>query len=65
MSKMGNLVASMNGTSASLSLGRAVEGLLVRQTEPANMDQVSFAYMSPDDSLNVGLPFTTPHFFYN
>ncbi|XP_013870860.1 G-protein coupled receptor 64 [Austrofundulus limnaeus] len=50
---MGNLVASMNGTSASLSLGKAVEGLLVRQTNPTNLDQVSFAYMSPNDKLNI------------
>lgn len=57
MGKMVNLVSSMNGTSASLSLGKAVEGLLVRQTDPEHMDQVSFAYMTPQDKFNVGAVF--------
>ncbi|XP_017267320.1 adhesion G-protein coupled receptor G2 [Kryptolebias marmoratus] len=53
MTEMGNLVSSMNGTSASLSLGKGVEGLLVRQPDTEDLNPMSFAYRTPQDKLNI------------
>lgn len=53
MSEMGNLISKMNGTSAELSVGKGVEGIIVRQTNPQELDEVSFAYQDPNDKLKV------------
>lgn len=53
MNEMANLASSINGSSAELTIGGAV-GILVRETEPADVQEVSFAYLSPNDSINVG-----------
>ncbi|XP_061563270.1 adhesion G-protein coupled receptor G6-like isoform X2 [Cololabis saira] len=52
MGKMSNLVSTMNGTSASLSVGEA-KGILVRQSETSDMKKVDFAYESSDDPFQI------------
>lgn len=49
---MGNLISSMNGTSASLSVGEA-EGVIVK-AEDEEVEQVSLAYESSEHSMEVG-----------
>lgn len=44
----------MNDSSASLSVGDGVTGILVREPQPEDVDEVSFAYLSPNESINVG-----------
>nr|XP_046228298.1 adhesion G protein-coupled receptor G3-like isoform X2 [Scatophagus argus] len=53
MSKMSDLAASINVSSAVLTLGEGVTGLLVRETEPEDVNEVSFAYMSANSSMNI------------
>ncbi|MEQ2216138.1 hypothetical protein XENOCAPTIV_011259 [Xenoophorus captivus] len=51
MSGMAQLISEMNGTSAELSVGKGIEGVLVRKSDPAELNEVSFAYMDPNDKL--------------
>ncbi|MEQ2163593.1 hypothetical protein GOODEAATRI_031815, partial [Goodea atripinnis] len=53
MSGMEQLISKMNGTSAELSLGKGIEGVLVRKPDPAELNEVSFAYMDPNDKLKI------------
>ncbi|KAM4521550.1 adhesion G-protein coupled receptor G2-like [Odontesthes bonariensis] len=53
MKNMENLVATMKGTSASLSVAEGVTGILVKGPEPEEMEGVSFAYQSPADSIKI------------
>ncbi|XP_038133491.1 adhesion G-protein coupled receptor G2-like [Cyprinodon tularosa] len=53
MSEMGNLISKMNGTSAELSIGKGIEGIIVKQTNPQELDEVSFAYQDPNDKLKI------------
>ncbi|XP_036003580.1 adhesion G-protein coupled receptor G2 isoform X2 [Fundulus heteroclitus] len=53
MAGMGELISKMNGTSAELSVGKGVEGVIVRKTNPEELDEVSFAYMDPNDKLKI------------
>ena len=51
---MSDLASSINGSSAALSLGEGVDGVLVRETEPADLNEVFFAYASPKANISVG-----------
>ncbi|MEQ2306327.1 hypothetical protein AMECASPLE_007101 [Ameca splendens] len=51
MSGMEQLISKMNGTSAELSVGKGIEGILVRNPNPAELNEVSLAYMDPNDKL--------------
>ncbi|XP_035535177.1 adhesion G-protein coupled receptor G2-like isoform X2 [Morone saxatilis] len=53
MSSMSNLVAALNVSSAELNLGEGVTGILVRETQPEDVDEVSFAYLNPNESINI------------
>ncbi|XP_014906751.1 adhesion G-protein coupled receptor G2-like [Poecilia latipinna] len=53
MSKMQSLISLMNGTSAELSVGKGIEGIIVKKTDPEQLDQVSFAYRDPQESLKI------------
>ncbi|KAM4529254.1 adhesion G-protein coupled receptor G5-like [Fundulus diaphanus] len=53
MAGMGDLISKMNGTSAELSAGKGIEGVIVRKTNPKELDEVSFAYMDPKDKLKI------------
>lgn len=53
MTKMSDLASSINGSSAALTLGEGVDGVLVRETEPDDVTEVLFAYMSPNASINM------------
>ncbi|KAM8726123.1 adhesion G-protein coupled receptor G5 [Acanthopagrus schlegelii] len=53
MSVMSDLASSINGSSAALSLGEGVEGVLVRETEPADINEVLFAYASPKANISM------------
>ncbi|XP_041832193.1 adhesion G protein-coupled receptor G3-like [Melanotaenia boesemani] len=50
---MDNIVSKMNGTSASLSLGPEIEGILVKNTNPKDEGEMSFAYNSDADDLKI------------
>ncbi|XP_030577852.1 adhesion G-protein coupled receptor G2-like [Archocentrus centrarchus] len=53
MNSMQNLVGNMTGSSAAISAGDGVTGVLVRETQKEDVQEVSFAYMSPNDSINI------------
>ncbi|CAJ1078345.1 adhesion G-protein coupled receptor G5-like [Xyrichtys novacula] len=53
MGKMGNVATFINTSSAVLDLGEGVSGILVKEKDPANPHEVSFGYVSPNDSINV------------
>ncbi|CAG5928372.1 unnamed protein product, partial [Menidia menidia] len=53
MKDMSDLVKNMKGSSAELSLGAGVSGILVK--EPDEAEGISFAYSSPNDSMKVAL----------
>lgn len=54
MSSMAELAASINESSVALSAGEGVTGILVKETQPEDVQEVSFAYISPNDSISVG-----------
>lgn len=51
---MSNLAANINGSSAEISVGEGVKGVLVKETHKDEVEEVLFAYQSPNDSINVG-----------
>ena len=53
MNDMANLANSLNVSSAELTLGENITGILLRQTDPLDIEEVSFAYASPKESINV------------
>ncbi|KAM3602476.1 uncharacterized protein V6R79_004911 [Siganus canaliculatus] len=53
MDQMSNVASSINGSSAELMLGDGITGVLVRETDPEDVDEVSFAYESPHQSINI------------
>ncbi|XP_024123923.1 adhesion G protein-coupled receptor G3 [Oryzias melastigma] len=53
MSKMSDLVANMNGTSASLSVGEGVKGVIVKQADPEEMNEISLAFDTPKQDMNI------------
>ncbi|XP_071368713.1 adhesion G-protein coupled receptor G1-like isoform X2 [Centroberyx affinis] len=55
MNCMTSLSSQMNGSSASLSVGGGVTGVLVKQTETESVDleEVSFGYASSNTSVNI------------
>ena len=54
MNNIASIVASFNESSAELNAGGGVTGAIVKKTEPEDVDEVSFTYLSPNDSMNVG-----------
>lgn len=50
---MKDLISMMNGTSAQLSVGKGIEGVIVRKTDPEEIDEVSFVYQTPKDKIKV------------
>lgn len=54
MDNMANLAATINVSSAELNVGEGVTGILKRETDPTSIDNVFFAYKSPNDSISVG-----------
>ncbi|XP_071323975.1 adhesion G-protein coupled receptor G5-like [Trachinotus anak] len=53
MNGMADLASSINGSSVALSGGEGVTGILVRETESVGIEEVSFAYSSPNESLSI------------
>ncbi|XP_032442153.1 adhesion G-protein coupled receptor G2-like isoform X2 [Xiphophorus hellerii] len=53
MGDMANLISKMNGTSAELSVAKGIGGVIVRKTDPAELDEVSFAYKTPTEKLKI------------
>ncbi|XP_042245957.1 adhesion G-protein coupled receptor G2-like [Thunnus maccoyii] len=53
MSDIASIVASFNESSAELNAGGGVTGAVVKKTEPEDVDEVSLAYLSPNDSMNI------------
>ncbi|XP_047429062.1 adhesion G-protein coupled receptor G2-like [Mugil cephalus] len=50
---IGNIVSSLNGSSAELSVGEGVSGILVKQTHVEDAEEVSFGYANPNQSINI------------
>lgn len=57
MSQMSDLVTKMNGTAAAVSLGESVKGVIVKQKDPTEMNEISLAYDSPIRNFDVGINF--------
>ncbi|XP_026174448.1 adhesion G-protein coupled receptor G2-like isoform X2 [Mastacembelus armatus] len=53
MNKMAALASSINELSAELSVGEGITGVLVKQPDPVVVEEVSFAYMTANDSLSI------------
>ncbi|TKS76365.1 Adhesion G-protein coupled receptor G6 [Collichthys lucidus] len=53
MGKMSDLVFNLNESSAAVSLGNGVQGIIVKETEPEDVDEISFAYSSPVSELSI------------
>ncbi|XP_038583654.1 uncharacterized protein LOC119909480 [Micropterus salmoides] len=53
MDNMANLAATINVSSAELNVGEGVTGILKRETDPTSIDNVFFAYKSPNDSISI------------
>ncbi|XP_025998381.1 adhesion G-protein coupled receptor G5-like [Astatotilapia calliptera] len=53
MNDMSNLAANINGSSAEISVGEGVKGVLVKETHKDEVEEVLFAYQSPNDSINI------------
>ena len=51
---MARFAATINVSSATLSTSDGSAGILKKMTEPEDVDDVSFGYTSPNDSINVG-----------
>ncbi|XP_049445325.1 adhesion G-protein coupled receptor G2-like isoform X2 [Epinephelus fuscoguttatus] len=52
MNSMANLVANIK-TSAEVTVGKELKGVIVTQRDPEEVDQVLFAYESPHDSISI------------
>ncbi|XP_032399623.1 adhesion G protein-coupled receptor G3 isoform X2 [Etheostoma spectabile] len=55
MNKMADLAKAMNESSAALTVAEGVTGILVKteEAEPADIREVSIAYSSPNDNMNI------------
>ncbi|XP_040919684.1 adhesion G-protein coupled receptor G5-like [Toxotes jaculatrix] len=53
MNGMAKLASSLTEPAAALSGGEGVTGIIVRETEPLDVQEVSFAYTSPNESLSI------------
>ncbi|XP_067427800.1 adhesion G-protein coupled receptor G5-like [Thunnus thynnus] len=53
MRDIASIVASFSESSAELNAGGGVTGAIVKKTELEDVDEVSFAYLSPNDSINI------------
>ncbi|KAF3703088.1 Adhesion G protein-coupled receptor G3 [Channa argus] len=53
MSKMADLASSINESAVALSVGDGVTGALVANKSPVDIDQVSFAYGSPNSNISI------------
>ncbi|XP_039981894.1 adhesion G-protein coupled receptor G2-like [Xiphias gladius] len=51
MNGLAKLASSISEPAAALYGGEGVEGIIVRETEPEHLEEVSFAYESPNESL--------------
>lgn len=63
MDYMSTFASSFNGSSAALSMGESITGVLVKQKDPLDVNEVSFAYTKPNDSFNVSA-FAAGHIFF-
>lgn len=61
MDSLESLISKMNGTSAELSVAKGIEGVIVRKTDPAEMNEVSFAYKTPTEKLKVSTFISLSH----
>ncbi|XP_028460215.1 adhesion G-protein coupled receptor G2 [Perca flavescens] len=53
MDKVSDLVTSMTGSSAAVTVAEGVTGVVVRETKPADVQDVFIAYRSPNDSMSI------------
>lgn len=54
MNRLSDFSTSMNETSAEFNLGGGVLGVIVKETDLRDVDDVLLAYVTPDASPNVG-----------
>ncbi|KAL3979540.1 methylenetetrahydrofolate dehydrogenase(NAD+) / 5,10-methenyltetrahydrofolate cyclohydrolase [Sarotherodon galilaeus] len=53
MNDISNLAANISGSSAEITVGEGVKGVLVKETHKDEVTEVLFAYQSPNDSINI------------
>lgn len=53
MNQISNLATAINASSAAVTLGDGVTGVIVRETVPEDIKEVSFAYGSTDENINI------------
>lgn len=54
MNSLSDFATTMNVSSAEIKLGGGVSGVIVKETDPRDLQRVSLAYVTPDASPNVG-----------
>lgn len=57
MNKMAELARSINSSSVSMTLGEGVFGILMKQTDPQDVMEVSFAIVAKRNKIYVGVFF--------
>ncbi|XP_059211816.1 adhesion G-protein coupled receptor G2-like [Centropristis striata] len=53
MNQMPKYVKSFNGSSAAITLGEGITGVIVKEAEPLDFADVSFAYSMPSDDMKI------------
>jgi len=57
MNNMADFINSFEGNSAAVSVAEGISGVLVKIPDPEDIEEISFTYNSPNESMNVGAPF--------
>ncbi|XP_034097141.1 uncharacterized protein LOC117563087, partial [Gymnodraco acuticeps] len=53
MNNMANFITSFEGNSAAVSVAEGISGVLVKKPDPEDIEEISFAYNSPNESMNI------------
>ncbi|KAJ4929048.1 hypothetical protein JOQ06_004669 [Pogonophryne albipinna] len=53
MDNMADFITSFEGNSASVSVAEGISGVLVKKPDPEDLEEISFAYNSPNESMNI------------
>ncbi|XP_033991457.1 LOW QUALITY PROTEIN: adhesion G-protein coupled receptor G1-like [Trematomus bernacchii] len=53
MNNMADFINSFEGNSAAVSVAEGISGVLVKIPDPVDIEEISFAYNSPNESMNI------------
>ncbi|XP_033932365.1 adhesion G-protein coupled receptor G5-like isoform X1 [Pseudochaenichthys georgianus] len=53
MNNMASFITSFEGNSAAVSVAEGISGVLVKKPDPEDIEEISFAYNSPNESMNI------------